>query len=871
MVENSCDSCLSLQKSSHDPKVVRCVHGIVTHDSQYQPAPDSSLLTLREGIRVCKKDSYLANEQGWIVCTPSTIDLIIEAVEQWLVLHHLYGCDFSTIPVSKISQMVSEKLFSVLAAMSSGPCEWYAYFKYFNAAFYTYQLDQIDFLERPELPPTPNWLDDRVNGLKSLFGGAVYIWLRRFRHDDPHRFRSFLVSINMSKKGMPRPGPESVLNSVRKTFKALTTSREVSIPLQVSLPEHVWVKRRVCTKAFISCRHPSLKLKGEELVFQARRTVEEIFVGQTPTLFDISGKPFLPSGSANYNRSRGKMGTYGELENLPFWQDFMNDPDFDVRIRHRMLKLRGYVSEYYGRTGVFDQFEGELLHNIDSVIGVEIDSTGFRKAFTRFYWRCVDFALKEDANVTLVGLSEALKVRTISKGPPITYFVLKPFQKQFLKTVQRFPLFELTGTPVTEEIINDKFGRRAGVFSEEAYHSGDLDSATDKMESWFSEEIADAIFDIYDKESGFSWMNFRILVKRALTQHLIEDPDNKGCFVPQTIGQLMGSIISFPILCVGNAAASRFALEVTTGRTCPLRKFPGWINGDDVVTRYPRGLDFDIIWTAVLAFFGFNKSWGKCFDSAKFFNINSTTFELDRCTGNFSLTRYINLGLVYGMKRSTSAACEQLDCFELAIHQNELYNTCPSELRETLLSFFIHCNWKALKTFTGPWFVPLWAGGLGLKSDVYKLDYQDTRQVLQARHALVMDPSLQPIYTGSAEWQHYNQWYKFCSSIGLLDRYYYKEVCPRRRVCVPFKPESFEAADGLASVSYLLWNMHGQAKGVLYEPRKAEWIQTLKKCDKLRSLCREIKLVGYDHSVRCRDITVLENKPYVIPVLERWD
>lgn len=460
-----------------------------------------------------------------------------------------------------------------------------------------------------------------------------------------------------------------------------------------------------------------------------------------------------------------------------------------------------------------------------------------------------------------------MKIRVISKGPPITYFVLKPFQKHLWKCLQRFDLFELTGTPVSEGLVDKKFGRCGKFFStDNCYHSGDLDSATDKMESWFSEDIANEIFDLYEEESGFSWAPFRELFIRALTRHLISDPElcNQPnpfgaveCLTraikPQTIGQLMGSIISFPILCIGNAAASRFSLEVTTGKRVSLRNYPGWINGDDVATAYPVGLEFDKNWERVMGFFGFNKSIGKCYDSPNFFNINSTTY-CRQPSGNWSLVRYVNLGLLTGQKRSVSEKSEKSNLFEIAICQNELWETCPPHLREALLTEVISRHFESLSAVDVPWFLPVWAGGLGFRCKSSHISNYDNKIYHATMYLLATTSMKCPKYTGSKDWQLFDLWTETVRSHGVVGQYPYEE-CE-------------DGEDGLTAHTYFFWKCCGLSD--LYNPHKSEWRRTLNECrcvnNKAKKLIATSNKSFFDPEIN----TEVESKASVFAVVESY-
>jgi hypothetical protein len=207
----------------------------------------------------------------------------------------------------------------------------------------------------------------------------------------------------------------------------------------------------------------------------------------------------------------------------------------------------------------------------------------------------------------------------------------------------------------------------------------------------------------------------------------------------------MGSIISFPILCVVNAAVCRKAMEIGEGRKLPLavrgRRAPGQltrpfrrvlrllINGDDCL--FPINQTGRAAWKALSAMAGLEESIGKVYYSREFANVNSTNFvrlqravpdiegvHLEGTVWSFRQAKYYNLGLLKGIKRSGGKAGVLDVDFDLSSRLKELIALAPEDYDETLLwKQFRRNNNTALTMFTEnriPWFVPKEYGGLGL-------------------------------------------------------------------------------------------------------------------------------------------------------------
>lgn len=104
--------------------------------------------------------------------------------------------------------------------------------------------------------------------------------------------------------------------------------------------------------------------------------------------------------------------------------------------------------------------------------------------------------------------------------------------------------------------------------------------------------------------------------------------------VKQITGQLMGSVLSFPILCAANftcfvKAVTRrcHALGIKRPRLADLRCL---INGDDILFVCDQELYF--IWLEEIALVGFTLSPGKNLVSSTYFTINSTLYTTDVLT-----------------------------------------------------------------------------------------------------------------------------------------------------------------------------------------------------------------------------------------------
>jgi len=251
---------------------------------------------------------------------------------------------------------------------------------------------------------------------------------------------------------------------------------------------------------------------------------------------------------------------------------------------------------------------------------------------------------------------EPLKVRTIT-AMGFGHNALYPeIQKGMLDCLQKFPAFALTGRPVdTKDISNlhRKTQRRVPewfnsdsnwVRDELVWVSGDYSGATDSCHMDLSSALVDTVSDD---------LFVRHLLLHNLSQQKVSyehsglKKDAPETFL-MTNGQLMGSRFSFPLLCVFNLAIYRYCLEKETGRSWPVSRLPVLVNGDDILFLASKSMLSR--WESCLPLAGLEKSIGKNYVSQEFCTINSKLF-LTPSDGDFEEIPYLNMGLVYGMKK----------------------------------------------------------------------------------------------------------------------------------------------------------------------------------------------------------------------------
>jgi len=274
---------------------------------------------------------------------------------------------------------------------------------------------------------------------------------------------------------------------------------------------------------------------------------------------------------------------------------------------------------------------------------------------------------------------EPMKARIITKPSVGLYSGMHSIQESMWAWLKRFREFELIGRPVSCDDI-DYIGRswRSGM----KFNSGDYSAATDNLKSYISEEILRFILSEIPQKFEMS----KEVCERAIESFVRSDIEyvpksdfnsRKGGFykyfdpsacghvedmIKQQCGQLMGHILSFPVLCIANYCSFRMSVS----------KRPVLINGDDILFCCTEG-EFSA-WSTMVKRFGFEPSVGKnlfsdkiCQINSVLFRINTVAYGLDLETPSFlyvnsTVIPYVNFGIMTGRKKGTRVEkCNEVD------------------------------------------------------------------------------------------------------------------------------------------------------------------------------------------------------------------
>jgi hypothetical protein len=251
----------------------------------------------------------------------------------------------------------------------------------------------------------------------------------------------------------------------------------------------------------------------------------------------------------------------------------------------------------------------------------------------------------EPPRVKAVALSEPLKVRMITAGEASTK-VLQPFQRALWTYLGEQPQFCLTNgvkAPWSEhesfqddtlpwifriESMIQEINNRSNL--DDLWLSGDYTAATDNFPMSVTQALVEGILESIDHEPTREW------VRWECSSHEILYPKGKKGI--QTSGQLMGSLLSFPLLCFLNDYIVSYS---------GFPKYSYLINGDDVVA---RGGEEEIkTWRAQAPQVGLSLSLGKNFIDPDFCTVNSQLFYRGKVlhTGKVSCQKRVGVSLSY--------------------------------------------------------------------------------------------------------------------------------------------------------------------------------------------------------------------------------
>ncbi|QKI79863.1 RNA-dependent RNA polymerase [Erysiphe necator associated ourmia-like virus 33] len=250
----------------------------------------------------------------------------------------------------------------------------------------------------------------------------------------------------------------------------------------------------------------------------------------------------------------------------------------------------------------------------------------------------VDFDL--DCRAKMIVVQSAGKPRALTKFSSDT-LCLRPLHKAIYDRLSRETW--LNRGDVTTEGLED-FRYVEG----EVLTSGDYKSATDNLSIEVAEMIIATILSSTVSVPQ-SVMKGALDILRPNLYNL----ENALDFVPR-VGQMMGSYLSFPLLCIQN----RMAFLWAGGRNLPCK-----INGDDILFRSKP--DFSQLWMDTVSSLGLEVERTKTSVSAEYGSLNSTLIVRER--GKYKVRQTLRFGMLKECGDITSL-CRTYEDFLRGIH-----------------------------------------------------------------------------------------------------------------------------------------------------------------------------------------------------------
>jgi hypothetical protein len=328
----------------------------------------------------------------------------------------------------------------------------------------------------------------------------------------------------------------------------------------------------------------------------------------------------------------------------------------------------------------------------------------------------------QPTKVMIQGILEPNKVRVISKGPALEYYAAKRIQVALHDVLREMPAYRLIGRPLSPTDILDL---RDSNIPDPHWFSVDYTAATDNLSWKYSSQILSELTKTWSQAE-------RDLAFQVLGPAELHYPTIKGQIPPQSgdlmrRGQLMGSVLSFPILCIANMGVFLYVTKVLhnkLGYTDQQSIDAVLINGDDMLYYAPSALwdDHVRIGEAV----GLEMSVGKAYCHPSYANINSTGLTFGPKQTTPRQINFLNTGLFFGQNKvlgKTDREGNQVSLIPLA--NLMMKGSLPGVKKQVgLMKMWISRNLKQIRdeqtvsqghhTHRRNLFLPLEMGGCGI-------------------------------------------------------------------------------------------------------------------------------------------------------------
>jgi hypothetical protein len=473
------------------------------------------------------------------------------------------------------------------------------------------------------------------------FKGSARKWVRNrlnaYKNKNMHLWYSWLNC-----KRCSNPLPDDWIPSLMKDHKDALCKEDCGDPF--------WIDQIMKNPLFVRLlKYVRRKLEKEVVQLRGKDSC--------PRAFSSNLIKFSPSTSASFERTRCEGGSRREvnerlgISSWDFPQKELDSMDYYVRTINRDGKMTtNQVISLYDYN-----FDSELSE-LEDLVFDEIVRNPLPPADIKIVF-------------------EPLKARIISKGPSLPYYYCKPIQKAFWGILKEIPCFRLLGRSADPMDIWDLSSRPGDWFSV------DYKAATDNLSYKYSRCIVDEILSsdtdllcLFDYVLGPHYLKYAT----GMTGSCPRLTDAVGI---QNTGQLMGSILSFPILCLANIGIYLLNCHLSSGKEeYSDREYDRilsevLVNGDDMLYKCsPEERDWhDRISKNV----GLSLSPGKVYYHSRYSNINSTCYDMGTTPKEIN---YYNVALLYNKHKVQSKNKDSTFHPAHAEERNRYKNECVGNI-----------------------------------------------------------------------------------------------------------------------------------------------------------------------------------------------
>lgn len=406
---------------------------------------------------------------------------------------------------------------------------------------------------------------------------------------------------------------------------------------------------------------------------------------------NLNDYPIVPSTSSSYESNRAEGGFAGSV-------------------------LRMAEQEYYGEISIPEPicFQEPYIHQETGEIytyrkqcDIEVNENSLQRHMSRMS-ETARLMASEDIPIKakIVAVKEPCKVRIVSCGETIRYIDAYRWDKIVRKIFKRSDKFStlssrIDGAKLTKVFRQGQiFWRKRGYNTDELqFLSGDYSAATDGIDPHRSIQLLNMLMDTVGlpedqcENLRQCLINHEMIYSCDLSQcelaKRLDSNNNKHKYsVLQKRGQLMGSPVSFPILCLLNFVINWVFIDPKLSTN--IDDVPILVNGDDLFMVIPRGY-YDgthnawknypmqvggTSWRNFIETVGFYESLGKNYISPRAFCINSQFYIIERNNTNTTLNKmptfryvdYARISLITGGGRVQNTV-KSSDKYELSIYE----------------------------------------------------------------------------------------------------------------------------------------------------------------------------------------------------------